>query len=41
MAARRADIDALRCRVDELEQRLCDKVDRRLGRTDHSGIERH
>lgn len=30
MAARRADVDALRCRVDELEQRLCDKFDRLL-----------
>jgi uncharacterized membrane protein YcaP (DUF421 family) len=34
MAARRADVDALRCRVDELEQRLCDKLDSLLGSTD-------
>jgi uncharacterized membrane protein YcaP (DUF421 family) len=34
MAARRADVDVLRCRVDELEQRLCDKLDSLLASTD-------
>ncbi len=41
MGARRADIDALCCRVDELEQRLFDKFDRLLGSTERSGIEQH
>lgn len=41
MAARGADVDALRCRVDELEQRLCGKFDGLLGSTEHRGIEWH